>query len=299
MAKSLSANSFYGASLPRPFLLGESFVDFGLRIKSFSNPASRESRPAGPNSFLVEWAADVPYARGGFAKSSQKRYKGSLKVSRGAKHDKPKRAPSAYLMFAGEERAEITKANPSLAKSIVEVSKEISKRWKEVAPERKLRLEAEAAELKKEYKEKVSQWKTEREALGALSSLTSAALKKGKKTRKGKKTTKGKKKSEKKTAKSLLSKMREKVSKTKKRKKLQVLTTPSNRRVLRERNPNSPQNVNVSTPQLQVMQKSEKNVTTPPPAPQKAKKSSSKKRTASKPKRSLRMKGRFGDMLSM
>ena len=106
---------------------------------------------------------------------------------------------------------------------------------------------------------------------------------------------KSKKKTKKKSVvKSLISKMKEKLQK--KQQALQVITTPSNRRVLRERNANNNAHSpgSVSTPQVQVMVNAE-NLNTPPPAPQKTKKiaSATKKGRASKPRRSIRMKGRF------
>ena len=187
MATELKAVSFYGSEVPRPYLI-PTFIGGGkTKVKSYANPHARESRPTSPLSILVEWGQQASWKQGGFLKTKTS---GSTTTTFTIKNGgKPKRAPNAYFLFAAKERTQ-------LSGSVAEVAKEVGKRWKALPADRREVFEAEAAELQKEYKESMSQWrerigtlsKTERNTLVALKKIKKSKSKKSEKKIKSKKS---------------------------------------------------------------------------------------------------------------
>eukprot|EP00216_Chloropicon_sp_CCMP2111_P002857 CAMPEP_0198245764 /NCGR_PEP_ID=MMETSP1446-20131203/42684_1 /TAXON_ID=1461542 ORGANISM="Unidentified sp, Strain CCMP2111" /NCGR_SAMPLE_ID=MMETSP1446 /ASSEMBLY_ACC=CAM_ASM_001112 /LENGTH=77 /DNA_ID=CAMNT_0043929991 /DNA_START=255 /DNA_END=484 /DNA_ORIENTATION=+ len=71
-ASVLAASNFYGRDLPRPYLLRheEYAGSTRLLVQRYTNPASREDRPDGPQAILLDWAGRASWKRGGFAKKA-------------------------------------------------------------------------------------------------------------------------------------------------------------------------------------------------------------------------------------
>ena len=86
-------------------------------------------------------------------------FKGSWKVKRRKDPNAPKRPMSAYLAFSNSRRAIATKENPVATNS--EISKILSKMWKEAPQEVKQKYIDEEAELREEYKVAMTKWKKE------------------------------------------------------------------------------------------------------------------------------------------
>ena len=195
MATGASVASFYGTSLPRPFLLPvEVQVGAGLSVRNFTNSNSRAFRPELPSHFLLEWAETAAWKQGGVAATKVKKI--------GLAEEKPKRPSSAYFLFAAEERPKVFEVLKT--KHAPAVAKEIGRRWKEISPERKAELEKQAQTLKDEYQDSVKQWKLENEPRPLLSSSKKRiSTKKSKKS----KTKKSKAKKIKKKKKSIKSKV--------------------------------------------------------------------------------------------
>ena len=135
-AQICSADAFYGSAHPRPYLVKhvEHAGETSLVIDVYTNPTTRESRPSGPQQFLLEWAGRVPWQMGGVAEVRPP-------VA-------PRRPKSAYFIFADAERAEVKRALPDLAKSVTGMSKELGRRWKALPEDRRAEYERIAKEKK-------------------------------------------------------------------------------------------------------------------------------------------------------
>ena len=88
-------------------------------------------------------------------------YTGPWKIptKRKGRKDKnaPKRPMSAFLAYSHTKRAECRAANPELDN--IGVSRELAKRWKVAPPEEKQPFIDEEAELRKQYKIKIAEWR--------------------------------------------------------------------------------------------------------------------------------------------
>lgn len=79
--------------------------------------------------------------------------------------NKPKRAPSAYFLFANEERARILKKNASLRSDVAKVAQMIGASWSDLSDKDKVRFQTKAATLKVKADKKIatyrksSEWK--------------------------------------------------------------------------------------------------------------------------------------------
>ncbi|GMI08265.1 hypothetical protein TrLO_g6461 [Triparma laevis f. longispina] len=114
----------------------------------------------------VAWAAIQEKAAGGTGKKAA----GKKKVVKGNAGKEasnssnlpspPKRPPSAYLLFCGENRAEVSKTTKKLG----DVSKELARLWKESEGKRE-RWEEQAADAKKKYEADKNEWAKECEKL--------------------------------------------------------------------------------------------------------------------------------------
>ena len=169
MATTATVSRFYGTDLARPFLLPSS--DYAgstkMTITTFSNPTSRVARPLSACSALLQWAENAIWKNGGVAKTRPGKAMSStplITLGQSSRlSGKPKRPASAYFLFATEERAVVAKEMPELAKSVTLMAKEIARRWKEIDPERKEALVADADKLKEEWKIELAAWKEENE----------------------------------------------------------------------------------------------------------------------------------------
>ncbi|EKX52999.1 hypothetical protein GUITHDRAFT_161135 [Guillardia theta CCMP2712] len=68
----------------------------------------------------------------------------------------PKRALSAYMLYANEVRADIVKKNPEM--KMTEISKVIGDKWKVLSADGKKKFENEAAKLKSEYEKEKAEY---------------------------------------------------------------------------------------------------------------------------------------------
>eukprot|EP00960_Hanusia_phi_P047941 758684-Hanusia_phi.AAC.1 len=68
----------------------------------------------------------------------------------------PKRALSAYMLFANEVRADVVKKNPEM--KMTEISKIIGDKWKALSADGKKKFENEAAKLKTEYEKEKAEY---------------------------------------------------------------------------------------------------------------------------------------------
>merc|ERR1711964_153423 len=88
-----------------------------------------------------------------------------IKALKKSLKNKPKRAPSAYFLFANEERARILKKNASLKSDVAKVAKLIGEAWGSVSDKDKVRFQSKAATLKVKADKKIatyrksSEWK--------------------------------------------------------------------------------------------------------------------------------------------
>lgn len=117
-------------------------------------------------------------------KANYKDYKGSFPTQKRRRDpDAPKRPMSAYLAFANALRAEVKAQNPECSNG--EISKILSKKWKEASDDQKKRHRDEEAEKWVKYKEQMAIWKKKNDgrkrAARALQPMSSGAAKKKKK----------------------------------------------------------------------------------------------------------------------
>ncbi|QDZ21714.1 HMG box domain-containing protein [Chloropicon primus] len=270
MATRASVANFYGSDLARPYLLPT--TEFAgttkILVTTYNNPNQRVSRPLGPSTVLLEWAESALWKQGGVAKTRKKKMVGSsaTKLITSGKLSKPKRPPSAYFLFAAEERAKLVKENPSIASKVTVVAKELGKLWKEITAERKQEFEAQAKELKDEWVERVAEWKGKD---GATTDRVVLAKKKGAKKRSSSKDKKKRRK-----------KKKSKVSRSSPKGALHLLGTPAAAKKARRQVQEE-----VSTPANQVQVETQKKKT--PMAPRKKK---IQKETKRRSRRTLRMK---------
>lgn len=69
----------------------------------------------------------------------------------------PKRAPTAYFLFAASVRQKLSEENPD--KKTTEIAELIGARWKEVSDAKKEAFSEEAAKLREQYKLKLEEYK--------------------------------------------------------------------------------------------------------------------------------------------
>merc|ERR1711964_740686 len=143
--------------------------------------------------------------------------------------NKLKRAPSAYFLFANEERARILKKNASLRSDVAKVAQMIGASWSDLSDKDKVRFQSKAATLKVKADKKIatyrksSEWKNYLEEKKCIVKEEKAARKAAEKAECGDapsktpKKTKGKKKAKK--AKKAKRKPSKKASKKKRRRR--------------------------------------------------------------------------------
>lgn len=76
--------------------------------------------------------------------------------------DAPKRPMSAFLAFSNQRRAELKRNNPQATNA--DLSKMLSKQWKELDPETKNKYVEEEAGLRKKYKGDIATWRRKKAA---------------------------------------------------------------------------------------------------------------------------------------
>ena len=69
----------------------------------------------------------------------------------------PKRPQSAFFAWSNKKRANLKKKLPNATNS--EISKLLAKKWKELAPEAKVKYQENESQLRKKYKEEMATWK--------------------------------------------------------------------------------------------------------------------------------------------
>jgi len=74
---------------------------------------------------------------------------------------KPKKSPSAFILFCNENRAKVREENPK--EKISQITSILSKMWNELKDKDKKKYQKKADKLKEKYQEEVEQWKAERE----------------------------------------------------------------------------------------------------------------------------------------
>ena len=77
-----------------------------------------------------------------------------LAQGKGKKEVKVKRPPSAYILYCNSRREKVTGENPGA--SMIEITKILAQKWKDISDERKAKYEAQAKELKAEYDAKMA-----------------------------------------------------------------------------------------------------------------------------------------------
>eukprot|EP00934_Nitzschia_sp_Nitz4_P001302 Nitzschia sp. Nitz4//scaffold57_size113557//110894//113019//NITZ4_004010-RA/size113557-processed-gene-0.23-mRNA-1//1//CDS//3329554903//1302//frame0 len=96
----------------------------------------------------------------------KKMYSGSWQVPTSQKLTKdvtaPRRPASAFLMFSNPRRAALKKENPDLCNG--EISKLLSKMWKEATPAERKPFEEEEIKLRNQYKDDVAIWREKHDA---------------------------------------------------------------------------------------------------------------------------------------
>lgn len=65
-----------------------------------------------------------------------------------------KKPPSAYILYCNSRREKVTNENPNA--SMIEITKILAQKWKDISDERKAKYEAQAKELKAEYDAKMA-----------------------------------------------------------------------------------------------------------------------------------------------
>jgi HMG (high mobility group) box len=95
-------------------------IDYLMKPKEIKGEASAKSKPKSRRSSTGSTAG-------------KKRRKG--KKSKKGDEKKPKRAPSAFLLYSNSVRAEVKEANPEL--SFTDIAKAIGAKWKELSEEEK------------------------------------------------------------------------------------------------------------------------------------------------------------------
>merc|ERR1712151_1270119 len=99
----------------------------------------------------------------GGVKGARRKEKADAKREKAAKRrkivdpNKPKKAPSAYWLWLGDNRAAIFKEVGG--KDVTKVSKLGGERWKKVTAKDKAPYEKKAAELKAAYEKALEEWK--------------------------------------------------------------------------------------------------------------------------------------------
>jgi len=86
-----------------------------------------------------------------------------IKALKKSLKNKPKRAPSAYFLFANEERARILKKNASLKSDVAKVAKLIGEAWGSVSDKDKARFQSKAATLKVKADKKIASYRNSAE----------------------------------------------------------------------------------------------------------------------------------------
>lgn len=76
--------------------------------------------------------------------------------------DAPKRPMSAFLAFSNQRRAELKRKNPQATNA--DLSKMLSKQWKELGAETKNKYVEEEARLRKKYKGDIATWRRKKAA---------------------------------------------------------------------------------------------------------------------------------------
>ncbi|CAB9515983.1 group protein B3 [Seminavis robusta] len=89
-------------------------------------------------------------------------YKGPWKIPSNKRKTKdpsaPKRPMSAFLAYSNSRRAELKRSNPKATNA--DLSRMLSKTWKELPPTERAVYMAEERELREQYKTKMSDWRT-------------------------------------------------------------------------------------------------------------------------------------------
>jgi len=169
-----------------------------------------------------------------------------IKALKKSLKNQPKRAASAYFLFASEERARILKKNPSLRSDVAKVAKLIGEAWGSAAEKDKAKFQTKAAALKVKQDKKIAayrnsaEWKNylaekkqiqqeEKAARKAEAKAEKAGGEKPKKSKK-KKASKPKKAKKSKAKKKTKAKKAKKAKKTKKRKASKKSAKKSKRR---------------------------------------------------------------------